>query len=91
LNQFGILLQNSQKKNRKEKEKRKGKRKKGRGKRFGLEPEPAHGPSPSLEAVHSPSLFLTDKWDPLVSTDISFNLRPRFSPGDSAITLSKSI
>jgi hypothetical protein len=45
LNQFGIFLQNSQKKNIKEKEKRKGKRKKGRGKLFGLEPEPANGPS----------------------------------------------
>jgi hypothetical protein len=92
LNQFGIFLQNSQKKNRKEKEKRKGKRKK--GPREMIWPRNQNRPTAHLflspEAVRSPSFFLADTWDPLVSTDISFNLRPRFSPGDSAITPSKS-
>jgi hypothetical protein len=42
----------------KRKEKIKGKREKGRGERFGLEPEPAHGPSSSNpELVTSPSPF----------------------------------
>jgi hypothetical protein len=36
--------------------------------------------------VRSLSLFLADAWDQLVSTDITFNLHPIFSPEDSAIT-----
>jgi hypothetical protein len=95
LNQFGIFLQNSQKKNRKEKEKRKGKRKKEKGSRETIWPRNQNQPTAHLtlspDAVRSPSLFLADTWDPLVSTSISFNLRPRFSPRDSAITPSKSV
>jgi hypothetical protein len=62
----------------------------GKGPRGRFWPRPGNWPMaqpiPLPELVTSLFSFFTDEWDPHVSTDVVFNLRPKISPEDSVIS-----
>jgi hypothetical protein len=47
---------------------------------------PTAQPAPPPETVSPLFSSFTDEWDPHVSTDVVFNLRPKISPEDSVIS-----